>query len=97
MGALAKAKSPWNNITMEELRILAPIINESHDGDLEQTHKDLTLLNNMISVIKTKTLMMRKGPPLRETLKAMLHEYVTGEAPSRHGRKYVYETKHLDE
>jgi hypothetical protein len=86
----------FTNINIKELALLAPIVKEHNQGNLEETLKDLEFIDNCFSLMKTDSLRMRRSPRLRDSIHALVHYRTFNEIVPRHGSKYLFHLTKAD-
>lgn len=68
----------FTNISHNELPVLAQTI-QKETNDTTKTLADLELIDDLLVIMKSKSLMNRKSPTLKKQIESRLHLEVTGE------------------
>lgn len=81
-------------ITDDEYPILAKVIIEGQGSnpDPDKVLKELQLIDRGLIVIKSRSLLTRKSPTVRQQLDALIENHATGRQPfwDARSRKYVF-------
>ena len=85
-----------SQITDKEYEVLKKVVIEhNRDGDkvdADQCLKDILLIDRSLLTMKSRSLLMRRSPSVKQQLDALIHAEITGKQPcwSARLRKYHF-------
>jgi hypothetical protein len=68
----------FKQIKATEVVHLAKVVAISNGGDLEKTLADLELIDNMLTILKSRSLLTKRSPTVRKHIDALVYCHLTG-------------------
>ncbi len=82
--------NPFKQIATRELHCLFRTCYDANDGDKQKTVDDLELIDRSLRIMKSRCMLMKRSPTIKQQIDALLHASVTGKQPIWDGRSRKY-------